>query len=339
MSGRRAALTLVEVLVVIAILGVLVALLLPVVQAAREAARRGQCLSHLRQLGLAVQNYQTTASVFPPSYCVTPYQKQTGGGGGSVHARIMPFLEEGALYSNIDFGRPMSDWVLPGGEKIRSRRMAMYLCPSEMHDEPRFEGGVHTDYPLSYGFSMGTWLIFDPATNQGGTGAFCPNARFRPASFTDGLSKTLAAAEVRAYTSHLRDGGTATALAPLSHADICPLGGTPKYGPNLMDNTGHTEWVDGRCHQSGFTATFTPNTPVGCVFGDAYYDIDWTNMREGQSEAVPTYAAVTSRSYHPGLVHVVLMDGSARSIADEVALDVWQALCTRDGHEVATVPD
>jgi hypothetical protein len=106
-----------------------------------------------------------------------------------------------------------------------------------------------------------------------------------------------------------------------------------------MDNTGHTEWVDGRCHQTGFTATFAPNTEVGCTLGGPAYDIDWTNMREGQSATVPTYATVTARSHHSGLVHVTFMDGSARSVADGVALEIWQALSTRSGNEIATVSD
>ena len=342
MSNRafnRSGFTLVELLVVIAIIGALVSLLLPAIQSAREVARRAQCLSHMRQLGIAVHNYQTTASVFPPSYCVAPHQIQKGGGGGSVHVRILPFLEEGTLYRNIDFTLPMSGWVLPDGEKIRRRRIATYLCPSEVHDEPRYEAGNHTDYPVNYGFNMGTWLVFLPALNRGGAGSFFPNARLNPAHIVDGLSKTLCAAEVKAYTPYLRNGANASDQPPSSPQVVCPWGGEGKYGPNLMDNTGHTEWVDGRSHQTGFTSTFTPNTKVVCVFGGAPYDIDWTNMREGQSTSVATYACVTSRSHHPGLVNVLLMDGSARPITDAVTLDVWRALSTRAGSEIKSVPN
>ena len=74
------------------------------------------------------------------------------------------------------------------------------------------------------------------------------------------------------------------------------------------DNTGHTEWVDGRAHQIGFTTTFTPNQVVSPNrVGER--SIDWTNMQEGKSDEAVTYAAVTARSFHPGIVNVSTMDG------------------------------
>src|SRR5688572_27854787 len=101
MSPRRPirGFTLVELLVVIAIIGTLIALLLPAVQAAREAARRAQCMNNLRQLGLAMLNYEASYKVFPPSDVLV--LSPTGGAptslGLSVHARLLPFVEEAAL--------------------------------------------------------------------------------------------------------------------------------------------------------------------------------------------------------------------------------------------------
>ena len=93
-SRRPAAFTLVELLVVIAIIGILVALLLPAVQAAREAARRTQCANNLKQIGLALQNYESTYRVFPPSLTLPASRI---GDSWSAQARILPFLEQAAL--------------------------------------------------------------------------------------------------------------------------------------------------------------------------------------------------------------------------------------------------
>ena len=103
------------------------------------------------------------------------------------------------------------------------------------------------------------------------------------------------------------------------------------YGGSLKE-TGHTEWVDFKVHETGFTAAFPPNTRVAYSSGGADYDVDFVSAGE-TSLAADTYAAVTSRSYHPGVVNALLMDGSVRFYGNGVSRDVWRALGTRAGGE------
>jgi hypothetical protein len=104
-------------------------------------------------------------------------------------------------------------------------------------------------------------------------------------------------------------------------------------GPDLMNNTGHTEWADGLCQQSGITTTFTPNTNVTYVHAGSTYDIDFISYREGTHATRIAYAALTPRSYHAGAVTVALMDGAARTVNEDIDLLVWRAAGTRNGDE------
>ena len=152
----------------------------------------------------------------------------------------------------------------------------------------------------------------------------------------DGLSNTLAFAEVKAWNPYFRDAGiTGDINMPVIPTDVCSLAGSFKT------ETGHTEWVDGRVHQSGFTTTFTPNTKVTCEVSGIEYDVDFTNFREGRiADPMPaTYAAVTSRSYHQGGVMVGVMDGSVRFVNDSIDGELWQHLSTRAGHEIVAMPE
>jgi hypothetical protein len=103
-------------------------------------------------------------------------------------------------------------------------------------------------------------------------------------------------------------------------------------------DTGHTEWPDGRVHHTGFTAAMGPNTEVPYTAGGITVDADYNSWQEGKngSDGNPTYAIITSRSYHPGLVITALADGSVRSIPETIELAIWRALATRAGREVAS---
>jgi prepilin-type processing-associated H-X9-DG protein len=157
-----------------------------------------------------------------------------------------------------------------------------------------------------------------------GEGAFAPNRGFRPADFSDGLSNTVGIAEVKGYTVRVTGSAPASSVPPASPADI---GGFSLAAFDPAKNT-HVEWVDGKVHETGFTTTFPPNTPV--IYSG--YDVDYISATE--TNLGDTCAAVTSRSYHQTGVNVVLMDGSVRFISNGTSITTWRALGTRAGGEV-----
>jgi prepilin-type N-terminal cleavage/methylation domain-containing protein len=330
---RRRGFTLIELLVVIAIIGVLVSLLLPAVQQAREAARRTQCKNNLKQTGLALHNYLDTYTKFPPSYCVVPGVTTTVGGQWSFRARILPYLDQANLQGLINWGVGYSTQL-----NVATTRVPSFLCPSEVNDIIRVNPstGVPRDYPASYAANFGTWKVWDPTNGTGGDGALHPNSRFSTADFTDGMSNTLCAAEVKAYTPYIRNTSTDPGPAVPTATDFAAgmTGDNCCIGSDVQQNTGHTEWADGLCQQSGFTTTFGPNTKVPYVVGGATYDIDFVSWREGTTATRATYAAITSRSYHTGMVHALLMDGAVRSVSQSINLATWRAVGTRGGREV-----
>lgn len=320
--AQRHGFTLIELLVVIAIIAILIALLVPAVQKVRDAANRAHCLNNLKQIGLALHNFHDTTRSFPPA---GQYPVGVTGSSWSLQALILPFIEQENLYKQINFSIAYSSQPA-----VTQMRNPIYICASDPKDRPRPDGAV-THYPLSYGANLGTWMVFNGATQQAGDGAFTVNGRTRMADMTDGTSNTLGFAEVKMYTPYLRDGGNPSAAgtpSPVSPAAIAGFGGTFK------SDSGHTEWVDARAHQTGFTTVFTPNTVVPYVHGGTTYDIDFTSRREGTTTNGITYAAVTSRSYHSSIVNALLMDGSSRSVANGISLSSWRALGTRAGGEV-----
>jgi len=322
--------TLVELLVVIAIIGVLVGLLLPAIQAAREAGRRLTCSNKIRQVALSMHNYESSQGAFPPNIMIGKDQYRW-----SAQARILPYIEQYGMAAGIDFNQNYSN-VFLNGQLLRSMRVETFLCPDEERDEQRYKNGDPSDYPLNYGVNCGVWKVYDASDKTGGEGAFYPNSGLATRSFTDGLSNTLMLAEVKGWQPYWRDTNNASNVPVDIPSDLCSIA----TSGDKVRETGHSEWIDGRAHQTGFTATFTPNQQVYCEG----MDIDWTNHRvTGWNPAAPddplptegeTYVAVTSRSYHTGnLVNVAKMDGSVQSVNGDIDLLVWRAMATRNGEE------
>jgi prepilin-type N-terminal cleavage/methylation domain-containing protein/prepilin-type processing-associated H-X9-DG protein len=330
-SGRfHSGFTLVELLVVIAIIGVLVGLLLPAVQAAREAARKVQCANNLRQSGLALTMY-TDINKFLPSNGDYSWNGTavTVNNAWSGMARILPHIEQENLFREINF--KISYNAQPN---ISSKRVSTYMCPSEINDkgfgsDPVF-GNKH--WPINYALSSGTWEVF---TNKSsamhfGDGVFGPNNNRKLASISDGLSNTLAASEVKAFTNRI-SGASNSATYPSPFGPPTSISNLPLgvFNPNSFT---HVEWVDGKVHETGFTTTFTPNTKVAYLSNGINYDVDVVLATE--SNPGDTYAAVTSRSYHTSGVNILLMDGSVRFVSNSIVLETWRALGTRAGGEI-----
>ncbi len=327
----RTAFTLIELLVVIAIIGILMAMLLPAVQAVREAARRSSCLNNLRQINLATQNYYSGRRHYPPSFVITPGTMLSGNNGSwSIHGRILPLCEQGNAYNQVDL---QVAWDAQTHTDVPTLRIPMFICPSEVNDLVRTKNGRPYVYPQNYGFNMGTWLVYDPTGQRKGDGPFYVNSRVR--NIPDGTSSTICVSEVKAFTSYIRNTADPGEIPPSDADAFDGMAADLKLGALLNDNTGHTEWPDGRVHHSGMTTVYPPNTKVAYHHDGQLYDIDFNSIQEGKSLTQPTYAAITARSYHSGnLVNVSFLDGSARSIYAGIDLSVWRAMGTIRGGEV-----
>ena len=104
--------------------------------------------------------------------------------------------------------------------------------------------------------------------------------------------------------------------------------------PATADGTGHTEWANGHSHHSGFTTTLPPNTFVSWTYSGVTYDVDFSSRQEGSDTTNASYSALTSRSYHVGLVNSLMADGAVKTVGKSIDLGVWRAAGTRSGGEV-----
>jgi prepilin-type N-terminal cleavage/methylation domain-containing protein len=344
-ARRQAGFTLVELLVVMLIIGILMAILLPAVQSARNSARNTTSKNNLRQIQLAMIQHEANKGYLPPSSQFPDFQVgDVNADGWSIHALILPYLEQNNVQSAIDFRvsyNAINDVTLADGSlvKLRSMRIPTYVSPAEPRDEVRLtSGGIPDHYPFNYAVNLGPWFVYDPVTKKGGNGSAFPNSKLDSGDFTDGTTMTMGFAEVKAWNWYGRNNGAAAPAMPGSLSDFCTL----FVAAPQIQATGHTEWVDGRAHHSGFTTMFAPNTPVLCnTPSDGLQDVDWSNWREGQEfytgTTAPTFAVITARSWFPGAVNVSMMDGSVRSIANNINLGVYRSISTRSGREL--LPD
>ena len=304
MSYRpRAAFTLIELLVVVAIIAVLIALFLPAVQAAREAARRMQCTNNLKQIGLGLHNYESIAGAFPPSNATWVVGTTFAYNGFSVHARILPFMEQGVAFNSINFSSTHRTAI---NSTIVNIQVNSFVCPSD----PNMGGMTAFPTPNTfarvpcYGFNEGDWFLWNGTTNGVNNqpitrGVFGPNTSRRAAEFTDGTSQTLFAADVRALQPFCNLGGqfseanlnSPTATPPPPNAPPLTVATEYTSGPCNASppGQGHTAWVDGNPQETGFTTAFPPNTAAINPTSGADLDIMTLLISKNQ----PIYGAIT----------------------------------------------
>jgi len=247
--GRRgtaaapgAGFTLVELLVTIAIIGIIVSLLLPAVQAARSAARRTQCANNLKQIGIALVSYHDAQMTLPPGYLsgVTPAGVETGPGWGWC-AMLLPQLEQTGIWSSLNFSLPIED----PSNTIRQKTMPSLLCPANEIQyqawpaEVRDASGNPSRLICKVGFAPYVGVMGPSDQNPVGAGIFYRNSRTRLSEIVDGTAHTLAVGE-RAYLL-----GEATWVGAVTGAKMFPEQekgeiALPRLKPSFGMVLGHT---------------------------------------------------------------------------------------------------
>lgn len=332
----RRALTLIELAVVIAIVGLLFAITLPAVNSARESARRVECVSRLGQLGLALHSHQSSMRFFPPAMPAMP--NQTGSTlWYAPHQSLLPYIEEAPLYSPIDLfdpiifslqnpGQPAGS---PPGSMVPWTRVTVFRCPSDENQAGRWAGN---SYRVCTG--PGTGAVFSSLTTDGGQGAFRALSVRTPADFTDGLSCTIGASEKLMGSGLARPfsprfdfwySGAAlvsSKLSPDGMASACAVLSGP---PVEYYGLGGSSWYFAGYENSWYNHVLPPNSPTP----DCAQDF----MLSGMSPA--SGGGFGARSYHPGGVNCLYMDASVRFVSDTVDLELWRAIATCAGGEGA----
>jgi prepilin-type N-terminal cleavage/methylation domain-containing protein/prepilin-type processing-associated H-X9-DG protein len=328
--------TLIELLVVIAIIAVLIALLLPAVQSAREAARRMQCANNLKQLGLAVHNYHDNINTFPPGQLL--YQNWQDI---SALVFLLPYMEQQALYSAFNFADvfPINGMgpVLPSyppNTTVARVQVAGFLCPSDFNRLTNPEG--HSNYCGNSGSTpesaeVVTWANgpFVAATPFGGYYSCrvfgIPNVR-------DGLSQTACFSEkvlgigfTNQYdpstpsSMDLQVGGPQDVSNTAAYYAMCQAANT---------NAGQVAFVDGQAAGMYWTFGYLIDTRYTHIMPPNYWSCEVGGPWNGER------GAMSAGSRHPGVVNLLLCDGSVRVIKSSINPPTWWALGTMAGAEV-----
>lgn len=348
--------TLIELLVALAIIGVLVAILLPAVQMARGAARRAECANKLRQIGLALHSYSKSLGVFPfgGGGCVSrnPRARCEHWPVWSAHAMLLPHLDQAALYNAINFdwatfGAP-TDYCWLVNSTAVTRPVAGFLCPSDSaqvvarHRRPDPQGDMAglNNYAGSAGPEV-HWL--------GTSGLFYKLSSTRPGHVVDGLSNTVAFSEILRGDSDrtrlsIRDTimlqswpvpGTSTDMTVWTadnhvpnnpevlerYVEQCDRAAPSSPAGNYNFSSGGMLWSWGGMGHTMFNTVLPPNSlHYDCSRNCFDCNAEWDGVH-------------TARSFHRSGVNVLMADGSVRFVSDGIDRRVWWSLGTKSGGE------
>jgi len=291
----RRAFSLIELLVAITIIGLLIALLLPAVQSAREAARRVQCANNLKQMGLALNSYASQVGSFPSYALIT------------IQAALLPHLEQQALYNAINFSAEYTAEGIDANLTARETSLSVLLCPS---DSLRSRG---LNYAANGGCGYQTY---------GDNGAFF----LKPIGFhslTDGASQTAAFSEIVQGSWKIQDprrvgyATLETLIGPTQLEEFTQLCRNFPFTPDYM-----------AYYERGAT-WLTMGLP-----NSVYNHVNVMNGRSCLNGSQYEVGAWSAGSLHPGGGQTVFADGHVRFIKETIELNTWRAMGSRDGGEV-----
>lgn len=292
--------TLIEMLVTIAIIGILVALLLPAVQAVRESGRRMQCQNNLKQLGLAIQEYHSVQSAFPPSSTEVPYRH-------SWVPFLLSHIEKEPLGNEYDWN---ANWDDPANQKAVNARIGLLICPSAPESDrlDRLDDGKTAaigDYapPARVSQVLVELGYVQPMHNR--RGMLTTGDRVQDIHVEDGMSNTLALLEAAGRPVF------STRFTPVP-PDSSPGGGNPDVVGGRVLGAG---WADDRnevtVHGSTRDGLSAPGPyPMNCTNNDEAF------------------------GFHIGGINTVFGDGGVRLLSETIAIEVFAALVTSNGKEI-----
>lgn len=325
LKTTRAAFTLVELLVVMAIIGVLAGLLLPAVNQAREAARSANCTSNLRQVQMASLLYESSFHVLPAALITqqwdtaTPYAKSISD--ISMHARILAFVEDRAVYNKINFNVGYNH---TSNDDARKVRVPIFICPSDPAKTiPRALGGTN-----NYCGNSGTGVLYTRSASNAANladlpdhnGVFYHDSYLPLAAMTDGQSNTVG------FSERLTGDFSNLVLSPRS--DTFQPGTKPLNADEALEQCMSINIKD--LSKQGYS-------DIGSPWLRGYHSVTTYyhgNVPNGRSCMYPPGRIMTSASsFHFGGVHIAYMDNSTTKIHEGVDLQTWRALGTRFGGE------